>query len=464
MFVGIERAVLSKACVEMIETILYCLPNTVKGTIYRIGKPPDLIAEKITSGVIDDRREEISWGLPAESGYDPPGKAWTEYRDEPNRPLEAMAWCVEKQKSWTAENPNTDARSIRLQVEGKTEDFHHMEPVLVRKSDLGLDGQASLEYPRDCNGNTIWNDSEHAVVGVIKIHFYPFTIKIGSHETRVIKKLSRSLGTELLSYKLHQDSMIAMERLAQERLRACNILADSLRNATTKSGLIFYLVKQELGHLRDQWEQVLREHRKEENGKVEAIRELNGTLEAMGGEYEDLKEELTKVQNKLMGLSLSPQKGENWVNMQIVKRWEDLFGKCPQDKHKREAVWKTIDELKKSLHFGHNSESIAHYDKIPEDLKAEWIHLLYSTDDHFDASALDRLITILNNPAFEIPSREKSRKTLIQLKALAETMSQLEQNTNFILRQVLNGGEINSKEKSRLTQKEGPPDLSAPEK
>jgi len=127
--------------------------------------------------------------------------------------------------------------------------------------------------------------------------------------------------------------------------------------------------------------------------------------------------------------------------MQIVGRWKDFFGKCPQDDHKREVVWKTIDELKKSLHFGHNSESIAHYDKIPEDLKTEWIRLLYGTDDHFDASALDRLITILNNSALEIPSREKSRKTLIQLKALAETMNQLEQNTNFILRDVLNGGD-----------------------
>jgi hypothetical protein len=441
LFVGIEKAVLEKACVEMIETILYCLPNTFKGTIYRIGKPPDLIAERIASGIIDDRREEISWGLPAESGYNSPGKAWSQYRDQPDRPLEAMSWCVEKQKSWTAQDPSTNVRSIPLQVEGKCDDFHHMEPVLVRKSDLKLDKDSSFEYPRDYQGNSIWKDTEHVVVAVIKIHFYPFTIKLNSHETRAIKKLSRSLGTELLSYHLRQDSMKTMERLAQERLKACNILADSLRNATTKSGLIFYLVKQEIGYLRNQWEQVLRENRKEENGKVAAIRELNGMLEAMDGRYEDLREELTKIQNKFLGLSLPPEKGENWVNMQIVRRWKDLFVRCPQDDQIKELVWKTIDEMKKSLHFGYSSKSIAHYDKIPEDLKTEWIHLLYSIDDHFDASALDRLITILNNPTLDIPSREKSRRTLIQLKALAETMSQLEQNTNFILRQVLNGGD-----------------------
>jgi hypothetical protein len=69
----------------------------------------------------------------------------------------------------------------------------------------------------------------------------------------------------------------------------------------------------------------------------------------------------------------------------------------------------------------------------------EWVQLLYSNNDHFDGLALERLISILNNPALEIPSRERSRKTLVQLKALAETIRELEKNTNFVLGQVLNG-------------------------
>jgi hypothetical protein len=137
--IEIEKPVLEKACREIIDTIVFCLPNALKGTIYRIGKTPDLIVERITSGIIGEQRKEISWGLPAESEYNPPGKPWVAYRDEPDRPLEAMSWCVQKQKSWTAEDPRNDTRSVRLQVEGVLEDFHHMEPVLVRKSDLNLD-------------------------------------------------------------------------------------------------------------------------------------------------------------------------------------------------------------------------------------------------------------------------------------------------------------------------------------
>ncbi|MBE9592525.1 MAG: hypothetical protein IMF19_03515, partial [Proteobacteria bacterium] len=79
--------------------------------------------------------------------------------------------------------------------------------------------------------------------------------------------------------------------------------------------------------------------------------------------------------------------------------------------------------------------------KIPEELKWEWVNLMYRNNDRFDDSAIDQLIKILANPALTIPSREKSRKTLTQLKALAQTMSQLEQNTNFLLDKVLNGGE-----------------------
>ena len=443
MSIEIEKSVLKKACMEMIETILFCLPNAFKGTIYRMGKPPDLIAERITSGIIDDSKGKISWGLPAKSGYNTPGKPWLEYRDQPDRPLESMSWCVEKQKSWTSEDPEKDARNLRFQVEGIPKDFHHMEPVLVLKSDLKLDMDSTLNYPNDYKGNNIWKDSDYIVVAVIKIHFHPFTIKIGSHETKIIKKLSRSLGTELLSYQLRQDSTKTMERLATDRLNACNILADSLRNVITKSGLIFSLVKHEIGYLRDQWEQALIEDRKENNTKVEAIRDLNEILTSLGDGYEDLKEDLVDAQNKFLELSLPPEKGENWVGMQIEERWKDLLYECPQDDHKRRIVWETIDKLKKSLHFGQDPDIIANYNKIPEELKQEWVNLMYRNNDKFDDSALDRLIKVLANSALTIPSREKSRKTLTQLKALAQTMSQLEQNTNFLLDRVLNGSETN---------------------
>jgi hypothetical protein len=437
--IEIEEAVLKKACMEMIETIFVCLPNAFKGTIYRVGKMPDLIVERITSGYIDDDRQSISWGLPAESGYNPPGRSWNDYRDEPGRPLEAMAWCVEKQKSWTAEDPSNDSRSVRLQIEIGQEDFQHMEPVLVRKSDLGLDMYSSLDYPRNYAGDIIWNDIDYVVVAVIKIHFRPYTITINSHETRVIKKLSRSLGTELLSYQLRQDSMKAMQDLSRDRLNACNILADSLRNAITKSGLIFSLVKQEIGYLRDQWEQILLKDLNKKSLKEEGVKELNNILLSMNKTDEEILEILSNAHNRFIELSLPPGQGERFVEMQIEYKWKTLIEKYNLDEEKREKVWKAIDNLKRSLQFGRDPEVIADYDKIPDDLKREWVNLIYESIEGFDAPVLDRFIDILANSALNIPNQDRSRKTLIQLKALAETMNQLERNTNFLLHQVLNG-------------------------
>ena len=439
MSIELDEQVLKKACMGMIETILLCLPNAFKGTIYRIGKPPELIAERITSGMIDEKTKGISWGLPAESDYNPPGRPWLEYRDEPGRPLEAMAWCVERQKSWTAQDPGNDARSVRMQVEGILEDYHHMEPVLVRKSDLHLDMYSTLDYPRDYKGDMIWKESEHVVVAVIKIHFRPQSIKMGSPETMVIKKLSRSLGTELLSYQLHQDSLKTMQQFATDRLNACNILADSLRNAITKSGLIFSLVKQEIGYLRDEWEQLLLRDRKDKDMKVEAIRALNRMLKRMGGGYEDQRKDLVAVQNRFLELSLPPEKGENWVGMQIEERWKDLLLKIPQNDRKRKRIWETIGRLKKALYFGKAPHVVASYNKIPEKLKWDWVNLIYANTDNFDVQILERLVQMLDNPALTIPSRERSRKGLVQLKALAETMNQLERNTDFLLQEVLNG-------------------------
>ena len=443
MSIEIEENVLKKACMEMIETILFCLPNAFKGTIYRVGKMPDLIVERITSGIVNSQGKEISWGLPAQSEYNPPGKHWVDYRDEPGRrPLEAMAWCVEKQKSWTAEDPAKDSRSVSLQVEVGLEDFQHMEPVLVRKSDLGFDMYPALHYPRNYINEIVWQDTDYIVVAVIKIHFRPYTIKINSDETRVIKKLSRLLGTELLSYQLRQESMNAMQELARDRLNACNILADSLRNAITKFGLVFTLVKQEIGFLREQWETTLLGDHSERNLKQDSIDKLNEILLTVEDCSENFRKVIIDAHSRFLELSLPPDQGRNWIEMQIESRWIQLMNQYEIIDDRKAMILEAIKALKTSLDFGQDPGIIAEYNKISKELKNEWIGLIYKNTETISISDLDRLIKILENAELNIPSRERSRKTFIQLKALAETMSQLEDNTNFLLHQVLNGHSV----------------------
>ena len=444
MSIEIERSVLESACKEMIETILFCLPNAFKGTIYRVGRPPALITERITSGVIDSSRKQIAWGLPEKSDYNPPGRPWVDYMDEAGRPLEAMAWCVEKQLSWTAADPRNDPRSVRLQVEGIEEDTHHMEPVLVRKIDLHLDMYSSVEYPRDEHGRMIWQGSDYVVVAVVKIHFQPSTIRAGSPETKVIKKLSRSLGTQLLSHQLRCDSDRAIQQLARDRLNACNILADSLRNAITKSGVIFSLVKMEMWNLREQWEAMLLKERHEKSGKQEAIKELEDVLSSIKENSGELRSDLVAVQRRFLELPLSPEKAEKWVSLQIQERWNELLAQAPQDDKTTRRIRQALDKLRKSLYYGKTPEVVAGFSGIPRELKEEWVDVIYRSVDGYSDSTIERLLTLLANPALSLPSRERSRRMLTQLKVLAQNMDQLEKNTNFLLRHVLNGKENGS--------------------
>jgi hypothetical protein len=232
-----------------------------------------------------------------------------------------------------------------------------------------------------------------------------------------------------------------MQQLAKDRLNACNILADSLRNTITKSALIFSLVKMEMWNLREQWEALLLKERHERNAKREAIKELEDVLQHMAGNAQEMKKDLAAVQRRFLELPLSPQKAEKWVLLQIQERWRDLLDRSPQDERTSRRVWQTLEKLKLSLYYGKNPEVVAGYAGIPRELKEEWVDTIYSNVDGFNDTAIDRLIRLLANPALPIPSRERSRRMLTQLKVLAENMDQLERNTNFLLRHVLNGGE-----------------------
>ncbi|MGA2226352.1 MAG: hypothetical protein ABSH41_18095, partial [Syntrophobacteraceae bacterium] len=122
---------------------------------------PKLQTVRVTSGIRTGQNATMSWGLPQISGYNPPGRNWEEYRDQPGHVPEVMAWCVEKQKSWTTDEPLEDARSVRKHLQGEVEDFNHMEPVLVKKANLYGSGFTGLEYPLDWQGNPIWQDTEY---------------------------------------------------------------------------------------------------------------------------------------------------------------------------------------------------------------------------------------------------------------------------------------------------------------
>lgn len=435
----IDPSVIEEACKNIIETILFSLPNAFKGTVYLIGPPPELRAVRVTSGIISPDRTAISWGLPQASDYNPPGKSWSEYRDEPNRALEAMGWCVERQKSWTAEDPTRDARSVSLQVGGSPEDSHHMEPVLVRKEEIFM-GQQEPVYPINYQGEVIWKDSPHVVVAVIKIHFYPHTIRIGSAETKVIKKLSRILGTELLSQHLMRQALEAIKQLAEERLETCNILAHNIRNAITKSGLILSLMKLELGFLRMQYEELYTKGGIIAPTITSVSDKIEKCLNMLSKEDETFRIPIEKIISALRRLKsyyIKPDAMLNWTETQVIDKWNDFLN---QHKDRLTSYYvgiinHRIQELKRAVSLINDPAFRKRtLPCVPPDINQKFVDLLYSNS--FQNSKLDELIDLLDTDAIPLPFLEKSRRSLIHLRALMQVIQDLEFASNKAISEI----------------------------
>lgn len=446
----ISSDVLEKTCKDMIENILFCLGDAQKGTIYRVGPMPKLQVVRITSGARVPGSDQIRWGLPECSDYNYPGKSWEQYKDRPGHVMEAMGWCIEKQKSWTADNPYEDSRSVRKQLSGEIEDSHHMEPVLVRKADLFWDQFDSMEYPLDSSNKPIWVDSEYVVVAVIKIHFKPGKIKRGNHATKVIKKLSRTLGTELLSLNIREMLSDAQKTLARQRLQSCNVLAHEMRNALVKLGFIFSAINAEIGFIREQWEAQLEKAFPSIESKKQLLAKLNDMIQSkipqlQGNEdVRNVADLLMSEQEELARLPLMPQVADKWVSDRIRPKWRWLLSESCEWDGERERIHELLNRLDVVTAMGMDDRMAEGVSHLPGDLKAMWRRLAYTdfTADKMDL--LEEIIAFLDHPALDIPHRYQSRKILTSLKALAEMIPELEERANRIILSLKNGSSLDT--------------------
>jgi hypothetical protein len=434
---------LDSTCRTMIKTILVCLDNATKGTIYRIGLMPDLTAVRVTSGIRKPNSDEIEWGLPSNSDYNLPGKKWEQYRDQPGRVLEAMGWCVEQQKSWTAENPLEDLRSVRKQIAGEPEDYYHMEPVLVRKQNLFGSSAERLNYPLDWRGRPIWRDSECVVAAIIKIHFKPGTIKREDRSTAIIRELSRNLGTELLSLWLRDTLSRAKKDFARQRLQSCEILAHELRNTLVKLGFVFSALNAQIGILREGWENLLQANIPGLEWKYSILEQLTGVLSVkLAGiesspELAEVARNLLTDQNELARLSLSPHQEQEWVRNKIMPKWKKLVSLTSLwDKIEIESL---LDRLSKALHTGMQVDLSKRVDGLSADLTEKWSKLAYVQITSSNLFLIDEVLQLVDHPALPIPHKNQIARVLKSLKALVLTIPEVEEKATRILQSLRNG-------------------------
>jgi hypothetical protein len=434
----ISAPVLERVCKKMIEVILLCLRDAVRGTIYTIGPLPELRVVRIASGQKGGHTDEISWDMETRSDYDLPGKIWEEYRDRPGGILEAMAWCVERQRSWTADAPEHNIRSVRKQLEGKAgEDYHHMEPVLVKKADLWGEIVPETDCRMDSGGKAIWRDSPYATVAVIKIHFLPGTISSGDSSVRIIKELSESLGTQMLSLHAREVALEKEKQLAQERHETCNALAHEFRNLVPQIGFAYRAINNEISYLREAWEDLIHQHLPEQLSKKSILSQLSQFLKKLETECSaEISIEiasLERYQEQLMEFSRLPEQNEVWLRHKIRPLWRSVLTKGEATPTMRTQVEKLLERLRRSFYLGLDDKFRDKVNVIPEELKAKWVDLAYLEVNGRTGGMVKQYIELLRNADLQIPRQNHSLKNFIYLNALIEMIPEIEKKLNHRL-------------------------------
>jgi hypothetical protein len=334
---------------------------------------------------------------------------------------------------------------VRKQLVNEVEDYHHMEPVLIKKSYLYGDRAGELEYPVDYCGNSIWKDCDDLVIAVVKIHFKKGFIKRGDYSTKVIKKLSRTLGTQLLSLHIRETLSDAQKDLARQRLQSCNVLAHELRNTLIKLGFIFSAINAEISFLREQWESQIAlacpdiENKRVILNRLSHLIESNLPSENVPTRLGRLCEKLIAEQSELAGLPLMPGLGEKWVDNKIWPKWQELMVESDAWEGCREEIQSLLSRLRSAMWLGTSEELASRIDHLPEDIRSIWPKLAYVDFTVDKLMTLDEIIRFLDHPELKIPHKQQTKKVLTSLKALVEMIPEVEERTNRIILSLKNG-------------------------
>jgi hypothetical protein len=430
----------------MIRVVLYALPAAVRGTIYTVGPIPDLRVVRVASGHRNGELEDIRWDVAIRSEYDFPGKVWEQYRDRPGGVLEAMAWCVERQKSWTADDPEHDVRSVRKRRGGKAgEDYHHMEPVLVQKTDLWDQMPPLSSYPKDSSGNLLWQQSQYATVAVIKIHVLPGSMRGGDRSTRIIKELSRSLGTQMLSLHAREIALAKEKQLTQERLEASNALAHEFRNLASRIGFASRAVNNEIAYLRESWEDLVHHHFPEQPNRRKILQRLGEVLAAIRPEsrFDEIMDQISRLaelQRQMMESCLLPHQNEVWLREKIQPAWSSIMTTIGLPPHQRARIEKLLEALRKSFHVGTDETLRKGISGIPEEIKGKWVDLAYREWNASNDGVLAQYIELIESPDLKIPRKRFSLNNLVCLKPLVELMPEIERKVSSSLAHLKSNG------------------------
>jgi hypothetical protein len=429
----INPSVLQRVCRVMIDTLLVCLPNAVGSAIYSIGPVPHLSLKLVSAARRYGQTDKILWDEINKSSHNFTVKQWEGYRDHKGGILERLAWCVENQISWTVDHAVSKGQNMNdLPEKNSFDGFYHLEPILIKKAELGQQEVSLPNQPKNTQGKPIWQKSSHATVGVIKTDFLPGTIAPGDRSTRVIKMLSGFFGIQMLSLHAIQTTVEKSKLIQKERQKVCSKLSHDFRTILAKLGLLYRIIDFEISNLRESWETVFHHCYPDKPCKRPIIRELDRLLQEIERKYDvpgdcDDVTRLKHYQQLLLEYYFLPKQNKIWLRHKIRPLWASVASEFDLSPPLKNQVEDLLEGLEESFGVFLEKQAIEKIDLVSESVKKNWLRLAYTEMDWNDKTVFEEYIDLLDSLSLELDHRRHSSRNLVYLKTLVELMPEIEQ-------------------------------------
>jgi hypothetical protein len=429
----INPSVLQRVCRVMIETLLVCLPNAVGSAFYSLGPLPHLSLKLVSSARRYGQTDKILWDEINKSSHNFAFKKWEDYRDHKGGVLEGLAWCVENQIGWTVEHAVSQGQNINdFPEKNGLDGFYHLEPILIKKAELGQRKVSLPHHPKNSQGKAIWQKSSHATVGVIKTDFLPGTVAPGDRSTRVTKTLSGFFGIQMLSMHAIQTTVEKTKHIQKERQKVCNKLSHDFRTILAKLGLLYRIIDFEISNLRESWETVFHHCYPERPCKKTIIKKLDSLMQEIERKYDvpDDCDDVTRLkhyQKLLLEYYFLPKQNKIWLRHKIRPLWASVASEFDVSPSLKNEVEDLLERLEESFGVFLKKKDIEKIDLVPESVKKDWLRLAYTEMDWNDKTVFEEYIDLLDSLSVMLEHRRHSSRNLVYLKNLVELMPEIEQ-------------------------------------
>jgi hypothetical protein len=247
----------------------------------------------------------------------------------------------------------------------------------------------------------------------------------------------------MLSLHAREEALEKERRLTEQRQEAVDILAHEFRNLVPRIGFAYRAINNEIGYLREMWENLIQDHCPEKSSKRVILSQLDSILLDIEKDHDDANllniiGRLSQYQKDLMESCLLPHQNESWLRSKIKPLWQAILAKTNSNSDVKSQIELLLGDLRRSFHLGLDKELRNKIDVIPGEIKDKWVELAYREINGKNSVMIRECIELLDSVDLDLPRKRHCVKNLVYLKSLVELIPEVEEKLNHQLDQLKN--------------------------